>query len=59
MSEPRETLEDFLARGGAVAKVDPARSTNHDPNFGKRLAQLRRAADPNWQPKKHRRKKNR
>jgi hypothetical protein len=56
MSEPRETIEDFLARGGAVASVDPAAATNHDPHFGKRVAQIRRAADPRWKPKKHRRR---
>lgn len=55
----RESVEEFLARGGAIRQADPGRATNHDPHFGKAVARIKRAADPDWKPKKRKRSRRR
>lgn len=54
---PKRTVTRIIhGRAVEVTIVPPGKATNHDPHFGKRIAQIRRERDPEWQPKKKRRK---
>ena len=52
MACKRESVEEFLARGGKVQHAEPRKATNFGLQFGKKIADLRRAADPRWKSKK-------
>jgi len=55
---PKRTVTRMIhGRAVEVTIVPPGKATNHDPHFGKRIAQIRREADPTWEPKKKRRKR--